>query len=235
MKHTHRVQVNPLAAEMHLSGPEVRHLRVMRVKVGDVVEVFDGAGTAGEATLLEIDDVRATLQLLNDPAALPPGDMREYPQPVTLAIALLKGDKLSDVVRASTELGVARIQLLTTRYADVPDIGDNKLSRLRRVAAEAAKQSQRLVIPEVLSPVALNKYAPEGQVFFAHPGSKETVLAQVRWNTPLTFITGPEGGLSDEEVSALAQFATPLTLGPRILRAETAPLALLGALAASGV
>lgn len=230
MKHIHRVQVSALQPEMPLSGAEVHHLKVMRLKVGDSVQVFDGVGGAGEAVIAVLDDLYAVLHLQAQSET-----SREYPQPVTLAVALLKGDKLADVVRAATELGAARFQLLQTRYADVPDIGEGKLGRLRRIAAEAAKQSQRAVVPEVLAPVPLRSYAPQGQVFFAHPGGTKTLLNELSWAQELTFITGPEGGLSREEAALLEQLATPLTLGPRILRAETAPLALLGALAASGV
>ena len=162
---------------------------------------------------------------------------RETPQPVTLAVALLKGDKLADVVRAATELGVARIQLLQTRYADVPDIGEQKLTRLRRIAAEASKQSRRAVTPPVLAPLPLPRLAlAGGQGFLAHPGAGGRLLDTLQWSAPVMLVSGPEGGFSEAEVEALtrAGFQT-ITLGPRILRAETAPLALLGALAASGV
>lgn len=230
MKHVHRVQVASVQPEMTLSGAEVRHLRVMRLRPGDGVEVFDGAGASADAVITELDELRATLHLNGARQ-----DEREYPQSVTLALALLKGDKLADVVRAATELGAAQIQLLRTRYADVPDIGEQKLLRLRRVAAEAAKQSRRAVIPPVHAPMPLPEYRPAGQVFFAHPGSQNTLPGALSWQSPITLITGPEGGFSDEEASLLSGYAAALTLGPRILRAETAPIALLGALAASGL
>ncbi|AZI41343.1 16S rRNA (uracil(1498)-N(3))-methyltransferase [Deinococcus psychrotolerans] len=230
-RHRHRVKVATLSERMELSAAEFKHLAVMRLNVGDRVDVFDGSGEAGEAELIHLDTFSAALRLLSrqDSAA-------EYPQPVTLAIALLKGDKLSDVVRAGTELGVSTFQLLRTRYADVPDIGDSKLTRLRRVAEEAAKQSQRAVVPGVLAPLPLSALSAAGQCFYAHPGSPGKLLEQVTWTSALTLISGPEGGFAPEDLAQLSRLgATPITLGPRILRAETAPLALLGALAASGV
>lgn len=230
--HIHRVKVETVSEQMTLSAAEVKHLHVMRLRTGDSVEVFDGRGEAGEAKVQQIDAFGAALQLISRAEST---NATEYPQTVTLAIALLKGDKLSDVVRAATELGVSIIQLLHTRYADVPDIGDNKLSRLRRVAEEAAKQSQRLVIPEVRSPLPLPQFQCSEQAFYAHPGSSHTLLSQVTWQAPLTLISGPEGGFAPEDLEYLNRTAAPITLGPRILRAETAPLALLGALAASGV
>ena len=216
---------------MEVPAAELRHLQVLRLRIGDTVQVFDGAGASGEAELTRLEPLAATLKLLSRAE-----EASEYPQPVTLAVALLKGDKLSDVVRAGTELGVSVFQLLHTRYADVRDIGDNKLSRLRRVAEEAARQSRRTVIPEVRSPVRLTDLQPAPQAFYAHPGSAGRLLEAVSWQTPLTLISGPEGGFAPEDLIHLGNLgALPVTLGPRILRAETAPLALLGALAASGV
>lgn len=227
----HRVRVAALGRIMPLTPDEAQHLRVLRLRPGAQLRVFDGQGAEAAATVIRLDEGGALLELGeamdND---------RETPQPVTLAVALLKGDKLSDVVRAATELGVTTVQLLQTRHTDVPDIGEQKLTRLRRVAAEASKQSRRAVTPEVLAPVPLTQLRLEGQGFLAHPGSKERLLDTLHWDRPVTLASGPEGGFSEGEVAALtASGFVAITLGPRILRAETAPLALLGAVAASGV
>ncbi|AWN24548.1 16S rRNA (uracil(1498)-N(3))-methyltransferase [Deinococcus irradiatisoli] len=230
-RHQHRVRVESLGERMTLGAAELKHLQVLRLRPGDTVQVFDGQGAAGEAELTQLDAFGAALTLRGRSEI-----SREYPQPVTLATALLKGDKLADVVRAGTELGAATFQLLNTRYADVPQIGDNKLARLRRVAEEAAKQSQRTVVPQVLAPLPLAQFRPEGQVFYAHPGSPAQLLQAVTWQAPLTLVSGPEGGFSPKDLAQLEKLgAQAVTLGPRILRAETAPLALLGALASSGM
>ena len=216
---------------MPLSPDESQHLRVLRLRPGATVRVFDGQGGEADATLIRLDEGGAMLELgeavHND---------RETPQPVTLAVALLKGDKLSDVVRAGTELGVTTFQLLQTRHADVPEIGEQKLIRLRRIAAEASKQSRRAVTPEVLAPMPITGLKLDGQGFLAHPGSEARLTERLDWSGPVTLVSGPEGGFSEGEVSALVgRGFVAVTLGPRILRAETAPLALLGALAAMGV
>lgn len=235
---THRVRVAALRPQMVLPAAEVRHLRVRRLGVGDTVAVFDGAGGQGLAVIEDMDGPRAVLRL-QDPgngAAPAVPFAAEHPQAVTLAVALLKGDKLGDVVRAATELGVARVQLLVTEHADVRDIGASKLLRLRRVAAEAAKQSRRAVTPEVAEPLPLRGLTWAGEALLAHPGGPPLapVLAGLR-GAPLTFLSGPEGGFSEAEVAALiAQGAHTVGLGPRILRAETAPVAMLGALVALG-
>lgn len=229
----HRVQVGDLAGELVLGAPATRHLHVLRLRAGDRVRVFDGHGEEAEATVELLEDLRAVL-------ALVPGtrqrDTRETPQPVTLAVALLKGDKLADVTRAATELGAARIQLLLTRHADAREIGAQKLLRLRRIAGEAARQSLRAHVPEVLDPVPLTELAWEGTLVLAHPGSPARLGDFLTWDAPLTVLSGPEGGLAEAEVThLLGRGAHAVTLGPRILRAETAPLALLGAVAATGV
>lgn len=230
----HRVQVAQIAGEMTLGPQEVRHLQVLRLREGEQVQVFDGRGAEAVATVHLLEAGRAVLHQNAELEAASRG--AEYPQPVTLAIALLKGDKLADVVRAATELGASRIQLLVTQHAEARDIGAQKLVRLRRIASEAARQSERRIVPEVLEPVPLLRLDWQGRLLLAHPGATERVTHFLDWDAPLTLLSGPEGGFSGAEVEhLLGQGAQTVTLGPRILRAETAPLALLGAIAATGV
>ncbi|MDO4264681.1 MAG: 16S rRNA (uracil(1498)-N(3))-methyltransferase [Deinococcus sp.] len=229
-----RLQVSEIAPEMRLGPQETRHVQVLRLRPGERLQVFDGRGAEAVAVLSELGAGHALLHL--DTAAEAHSRGAEYPQPVTLAIALLKGDKLADVVRAATELGVSSIQLLITQHAEARDIGAQKLVRLRRIASEAARQSERRVVPEVLEPLPLGQLTWEGRCLLAHPGSAARVTDLLDWQTPLTLLSGPEGGFSEAEVALLRERgAEAITLGPRILRAETAPLALLGAIAATGV
>lgn len=225
-----RVRVEALRPVMVLGPREARHLQVLRLGPGAAVLVFDGQGAQAQATLAELDAGRAVLHLGEAAEAA-----AETPQPLTLAVALLKGDKLADVVRAATELGVASVQLLVTRRADAREIGAQKLQRLNRVAEEASKQSRRAVTPPVLAPVALSELRWEGQLFVAQPGAQARLTGLLDWSAPLTLLTGPEGGLTEDEVLGLTgRGAVAVNMGPRILRAETAPVALLGAVAALG-
>ncbi|MDO4245144.1 MAG: 16S rRNA (uracil(1498)-N(3))-methyltransferase [Deinococcus sp.] len=229
-----RLQVSEIAPEMRLGPQETRHVQVLRLRPGERLQVFDGRGAEAVAVLSELGAGHALLHL--DTAAEAHSRGAEYPQPVTLAIALLKGDKLADVVRAATELGVSNIQLLVTQHAEARDIGAQKLVRLRRIASEAARQSERRVVPDVLEPLPLAQLTWEGRALLAHPGSAARVNDLLDWQSPLTLLSGPEGGFSEAEVALLRERgAEAVTLGPRILRAETAPLALLGAIAATGV
>lgn len=225
-----RIRVSALTPRMDLGPREARHLHVLRLKVGDVLRVFDGQGAEAAAQIAQLEAGRAVLTLGEAVSGA-----AETPFPLTLAVALLKGDKLSDVVRAATELGVARVQLLVTARADAREIGAQKLQRLARVAEEASKQSRRAVVPQVLAPIPLTDFAWEGQLFVAQPGSQGRIMPLLDWAAPVGVLTGPEGGLTSAEVGGLMERgAHAVTLGPRVLRAETAPVALLGAIAAFG-
>ena len=223
----HRVHHAPLEPAITLSQLESEHLRVLRVNIGDQISVFDGTGLEATGTIESLEPL-VTLRL---------GEIRsvnlEPPQHVTLCIALLKGDKLADVVRGATELGVANVQLLVTDHADAREIGAQKLNRLRRIASEAAKQCGRNVIPSVLDPVRIRDLAAVECGVVAHPRSSVLVRDAVTWDAPISVATGPEGGFSSGEIATLERLGfTTVTLGVRILRAETAPIALLGALIA---
>ena len=223
----HRVHHAPLEPVITLSSLESEHLRVLRVNIGDAVSVFDGTGLEASATVQTLEPL-VTLHLAEIRSV-----NLEPPQPVTLCIALLKGDKLADVVRGATELGVGSVQLLITDHADARDIGAQKLERLRRIAGEAAKQCGRNVIPSVLEPLRIRDLGTVQCGVVAHPRSSILVREIVTWDKPISVATGPEGGFSSLEIATLERLGfTAVTLGVRILRAETAPIALLGALIA---
>jgi 16S rRNA (uracil1498-N3)-methyltransferase len=218
--------VPKLEPRVQLSGREFDHLRVLRAGVGDRVTVFDGVGLEAEAVIFEVSEFSMMLEV---------GEARavslEPPQAVTLAVALLKGDKLAEVVRACTELGVSKFQLLITEFADVREIGAQKLERLRRIALEAAKQCRRSTVPDVLEPIKISTLPLVTCGIVAHPGSSARAREIVTWDVPVTVATGPEGGFSSAEITLLEQKGfVPVGLGPRILRAETAPIALIASI-----
>ncbi len=225
---SHRAFTEKLEPVVKLTGNEASHLRVLRASVGDSVTLFDGAGLEADAKIMLLEDFTITLQV-GEPRTV----NLEPPQPITLAIALLKGDKLSEVVRAATELGVSSFQLLITEHSDVKEIGVQKLERLQRVALEASKQCRRAVMPVVLPPIKLKTLEFVACGLVAHPGSSIKPRDGLNWDAPITIITGPEGGFSSSEISFLeAKGFLKVGLGPRILRAETAPIAILGAVTA---
>jgi 16S rRNA (uracil1498-N3)-methyltransferase len=201
---------------------EGRHLvEVLRAGVGDRFTVFDESREA----LAEVVDLGPPVRYRILEERRPE---REVGVEVVLYVALLKGDKLSEVVRAATELGATRIQPLITRHSVPKEMGEGKLRRLKAVAKEAAKQSGRLRVPEVLPPIPLKAVPEVEQGLVAHVGARALVRELLDLNRNLSLAVGPEGGFAEEEVALLKErgFA-PVSLGRRILRAETAALALL--------
>lgn len=205
-----------------LSLRESRHLlEVLRAQVGDRFTVFD----AEREALAEVVELGPPVRYRILEERCPE---REVGVEVALYPALLKGDKLSEVVRSATELGATRIQPLITRHSVPKEMGEGKLWRLQAIAVEAAKQSGRLRVPEVLPPIPLTSLPVVGQGMVAHVGARSLVREVLDLGKPLALAVGPEGGFSEEEVELLQEKGfTPVSLGRRILRAETAAITLL--------
>lgn len=206
-----------------LTADEARHLReVLRLKPGDEVSVFDGEGKEFRARVAQARREFAELDLDEEiPPARP-----ESPLQITLAVALLKGEKFDLVVQKATELGVNKLVPLVTRYADIKlrDESDanKRVARWQRISLEAAKQSGRAVVPEVSLPVTLDSLFNDTCLLFSERGGHG--LTQIETDA-VTAIIGSEGGWSDEELDeARAAGVHIVTLGGRILRAETAAI-----------
>ncbi|MEY1660738.1 16S rRNA (uracil(1498)-N(3))-methyltransferase [Isoalcanivorax beigongshangi] len=214
-------------------GADASHhiARVLRMREGDPLVLFNGEGGEWQATLEQVHKsaVVARLEQFN-------ADDRTPPQAVTLALPLIKGEKLDYAVQKATELGVTRIALVQTERAEVRLDGeraDKKVRHLRQVAISACEQCGMNRVPELLPPVSLADWLAQCESalkLIAHPGEQPFQPEQVRAVDALALVTGPEGGFTDAEL-ALATDAgfIPCALGERVLRAETAPVALLAA------
>ena len=225
-----RVHVDILeGGQRRLLGSEAHHLaRVLRIRPGAEVVAFDGHGLEARAVVEAIVD--GTVMLVVDE---PHRSEVEPELDLTLAVALLKGDKLSEVVRKATELGVSRIRPMLCSRCDRGAMSSAKLTRLARVAREAAKQAGRARLPEIFEPAPLEALPDQDSALVAVPGAPSTLAQALSAGVPsaLTLVTGPEAGLTADEVEALTRRgATAVRLGARILRAETAPIAMVAAL-----
>ena len=206
-----------------LTAEEARHLReVLRLKPGDEVSVFDGVGKEFRARVAQARREFAELDLDEEIQPARP----ESPLQITLAVALLKGEKFDLVVQKATELGVYKLTPLMTRFADIKlrDESDasKRVARWRRIALEAAKQCGRAVVPEVERPASFESVLKNPCLLFSEKGGQG--LTRIDTNF-VTAIVGSEGGWSDEELDqARAAGAQIVTLGGRILRAETAAI-----------
>jgi 16S rRNA (uracil1498-N3)-methyltransferase len=208
---------------VRIAGAELRHLRTLRLAPGARLRVLDDAGGEHDVVLERLAAREAVGRIV---ASARPA--RESPLELALAPALLKGPKMDLVIEKATELGVQRLAPVTT--ARVVGQGAH-LERWRRIAVAAAKQSGRTRIPTIDAPVPL-----EVLVAMPWPGLRLAPWEdeRARWFDELPARTaavialiGPEGGLAADEVAlARAHGFEPLTLGPRVLRAETAAIAI---------
>lgn len=206
--------------------------RVLRLATGDRFIALDGHGQQWVATLGEhlelahLDSMEAVVPVLPN---------------VTLAIALPKGSGFDDVVRQTTELGVATLQpLITQRTLHQPN--PKKLDRWQRIAAEATEQCERPSLPTLQPPTTWADYLrqdlpPQRWICLAR-GKSQPLLTIAQASDPnlgTVIATGPEGGWTDSEIqAALTAGFQPVSLGPTVLRAVTAPLVAL-TLALSGL
>lgn len=219
-----------------LASAEARHLReVLRLKVGDDVNLFNGEGKEFHCRVEESRRDSARLKIIEeiDPAR------PESPLELTLAVALLKGEKFDLVVQKATELGVVRLVPVVTRLADIRlrDESDaaKRIARWQRIALEAAKQSGRAVVPTIGAPVpfgtlvqATDNELGTSRLMFSERDGQSLREATQSWaanTTRLTALVGSEGGWTDEEIANARQAGwTIVTLGGRTLRAETAAI-----------
>jgi 16S rRNA (uracil1498-N3)-methyltransferase len=223
--HAPRTAFNLTDQTVTLTADEARHLRdVLRLKAGDEVYVFDGAGREFRCSVIKTTRDTAELGI---EAEVEPAKPESQLQ-LNLGVALLKGEKFDLVVQKATELGVKRVTPLITRYADIHlrDQSDaaKRVGRWQRIALEAAKQSGRAFVPEISLPVAFNELKADGLgvMFSERDGAS---LETVHSSGTMTALIGSEGGWSDEEIeSARARDFHVITLGGRILRAETAAI-----------
>lgn len=209
-----------------LASDEARHLReVLRLKAGDEVQVFDGEGKEFRAAVSQARREFAELEIRDEIDAMRP----ESPLELTLAVALLKGEKFDLVVQKGTELGVNQFVPLITRYADIrlrdEADGAKRVARWQRIALEATKQSGRAVVPQVTMPVPFESVIRDNSCLLFSERDGQSLDTDSKLQS-VTAIIGSEGGWSDEELDQARTSGVPIvTLGGRILRSETAAIA----------
>jgi 16S rRNA (uracil1498-N3)-methyltransferase len=219
-------------SEARIRGQEARHLsKVLRLGPGDRVEVADGNGRVFEAEITAVSPREAVVCLKGERLG-----ERESPLHITVAQALIKEARMDELIRPLTELGIARwLPFTATRSVPVPDPARvaSRLQRWERIAQEAIKQCGRTRIPEILAPVSFDEVLSlsrtcDRRIVFWEKSSLSVTLSRGNGPSPcrVMLLIGPEGGLSDPEVlKAETHGFEAFSLGPRILRAETATLA----------
>ena len=216
-----------------ISTEDLHHLRdVLRLRDGETVALVDPAGIQGTGTVVREPEFALICTEKED------RQRKEEGGDVILYMGLAKGEKFDLIVQKTVELGVLKIVpvmfgrcIVRLSEKDIP----KRLSRWNRIAREAAMQSGRIRIPEVTAPVTVAELcgAIEGtRTLLAWEMEKETSVKEALSRTdpeePLALIVGPEGGIDEEEADRITGAgAVSVSLGSRILRCETAPIALM--------
>lgn len=222
-----------------LHGEDAHHAgRVLRLRPGEAVTLCDGAGTDYDCVIetVEKEAVACRVQC-SHPAETEPR------QRFTLCMALPKGDKMDFIVQKAVELGVHEIiPYVSKNCVSRPDKTEKKVDRWRRIALEAAKQCGRGCLPQVEAVVtveqAVERAAQCETALFFYENERETGLHDALSGgvgETVSLMIGPEGGFAPEEVEMAAQAGLrSVSLGTRILRCETAPIAALAAVLYAG-
>ena len=212
-------------ATVELDGAQANYLgNVLRLGSGAELLVFDGLSGEWRAHIAEPGKKRMTLTI--DQRTREPGSIPD----VWLAFAPVKRAQTDWLVEKATELGAARLIPVMTQRTIAERV---RLERLQSIAIEAAEQCGRTRVPQIAEPLALRRFIdeldPARHFYFADEGGGDP-LSTAFEEGPAVILTGPEGGFTEEERALVrGSGATAISLGPRILRAETAALASLAA------
>lgn len=219
-----------------LNLEETRHLRdVLRLREGESVQIFDGEGREFLCEIEKIKKRETELNILGEIS--PPATASKLD--LTLAVALLKGEKFDLVIQKAVELGVTKFLPVLSKRTDVKlKDGEKKLERWRRIALEAAKQSGRAELMKIDLPIEFEKFLVfslssrldgEVRILFSERGGKS--FSDVNDAKKITAVIGSEGGWDDSEIEAARKNDFQIiTLKGRILRAETAAISIAAVL-----
>lgn len=213
-----------------LSLEETRHLRdVLRLREGAKVNIFDGAGREFLGEIESISKKETILKILEEVAPV----SSESDLNLTLAAALLKSEKFDLVIQKAVELGVTKFIPMNTKRSDVKlKDAEKKIERWQKIALEAAKQCGRAKLMQIEMPqdfAVLLKSVEGVKILFAERSGNK--FAEIKPDKKITAFVGPEGGWDDSEIEFAASHGCQIiTLGGRILRAETAVITIAGLL-----
>ncbi len=222
-------------AELELDGDRARYLgKVLRARVGDPLTVFNGDGMEWAATIQSIAKTRVILKI---------GDAREAgtesPLKIHLVQGISRGERMDFVVQKATELGVKRVTPVLTEYGVVKlpaERAEKRREHWQKIAASACEQSGRTRLPLIDTPAPLRSFfgdkpkSVDAELILV-PGAATTLVSTPPPETKVCILIGPEGGFSDVELedAGIAGF-TAVSLGPRVLRTESAAIAALAVL-----
>jgi len=211
-------------SEINLQGGAAHYLtRVLRITPGRSLVLFNGDGNDYASEVIKPGKNRVMIRVLSRLPARP-----ESPLHITLVQALSRGERMDQTLQKSTELGVAAFQPLITQRVEVhikPDKLEKRMEHWRKTVISACEQCGRAIIPIVFKPLALGDWLSRtaGVPRLALEPGADIALANIRLKDKAELLVGPEGGFSDSELALMRLHKIQLaSLGPRILRTETA-------------
>jgi 16S rRNA (uracil1498-N3)-methyltransferase len=237
-----------MGEQVLIEGPEAHHLlHVMRATVGERVTLFDDSGAEFAAEVTSCGRAHVELAILDRRAI-----DRELPFELTLGVSLPKGDRQKWLVEKLTELGVTElVPLVTERGVAQPTA--SAITRLERTVIEAAKQCGRNRLMRIAEPLSWDEWkgasaddspaeiagdprSPESHQWICHPGGQPTSHLNLSTAAPTRIAIGPEGGFTDLEIATAVNAGwQTIDLGPRLLRVETAAVAIAATVVALSV
>jgi 16S rRNA (uracil1498-N3)-methyltransferase len=227
--------IDPAARNARLAEDEARHLsQVLRLGAGDEVAVFDGAGREFRGRIVRIERDGADVLLTEEVLASPEPTVR-----LTLAQAVIKGEKMDDVVRDATMMGVTAIAPLITAHTAAHMRAGRAPDRWRRIAVASAKQCRRAVVPAIGEGTTFVDWLAQDsaalRLMLVEPSASVEghPLSTIGGSRPesASLLVGPEGGWSAAEIDAAVRAGyVPITMGHRTLRADAVPIVAIGLL-----
>lgn len=221
--------------QAELTDEDAKHLtQVLRVEAGEVYEICDNE----QVYLAKVELARKSQVIFRVIETFPP------PEPMTsltVLIALIKFERLETVIEKATELGATEIRLIRAERSEkgLEQAVPKRMARWNRIASEASQQSRRSRLPEITGPFSLKQAAAfeaDHRLFLDEERTGRPLLDVVDRKAPAALLVGPEGGWPDHERELIVEAGwSPVTLGPLILRAETAAIAALSAIQAAFV
>ena len=212
-----------------ITDEKARYLiSVLRCQKGDDLIIFDGEGNCYRTTILKADRKEVITEVIEKFPCNTESHIN-----ITLVQGLLKGEKMDMVIQKTTELGVKEIIPVVTERSQLRET--RKVARWRKIAEEASRQSGRSLIPVIHEPIKFNNFLSDhdqqnrfpGFIFYEEDGVKlsKAVSSLVSRPSSLSVLIGPEGGFTKEEITLATEMGLHvISLGKRILRAETAAI-----------
>ncbi len=220
----------PLELELAIDLSDQTHnhlVKVLRLKSGDLLQLFNGDGRDYQARLTEVEKRRskAVIELRTE-------RQNESPLKISIGQGLSRGERMDWAIQKATELGVHHITPLFTERSEVRLSAERQVKRSKhwqQVAISACEQSFRATLPTIDEPGSLSEWISSVDAdlkLVLHPHTTPLVLGEIEKPSSVALLIGPEGGLEEQEVQeAIDQGFHPWLLGPRVLRTETAPIA----------